>query len=109
MQEEQINKLIGDIIKNERIKLNLTQDELGAKIGLEQSNLSNIENGKNSPSFATLCALIETLNIEPNRILGFLKFNNTQKSILNIKIEELIMPLSDDIKIHILELLKQLK
>lgn len=109
MQEELINRLIGNTIKNERIKLKLTQDELGAKIGLEQSNLSNIENGKNSPSFITLCALIEVLNIEPNRILGFLKFNTNKKSILDIELEETFSSLSDNAKKHILALIKMIK
>lgn len=40
-------ELIGLIVRNKRDKLKLTQEELSARISLDQSNLSNIENGKN--------------------------------------------------------------
>lgn len=72
-------ELIGLIVRNKRDKLKLTQEELSARISLDQSNLSNIENGKNFPAFTTFCALVEVLNIEPNEFLRFLNFSQGQK------------------------------
>ena len=48
--EYQIIKAIIDA----RLELNLTQQELSAKTGIKQSNLSRIENGNCSPTVHTL-------------------------------------------------------
>lgn len=63
-------ELIGLIVRNKRDKLKLTQEELSARISLDQSNLSNIENGKNFPAFTTFCALVEVLNIYAGLLLN---------------------------------------
>ena len=51
-----------------RIEKNLTQKELAQRTGIRQSNISRIENGKSSPTVATLqqiaCGLSKTLHIE---------------------------------------------
>ena len=51
-----------------RIEKNLTQKELAQRTGLRQSNISRIENGKSSPTIATLqqiaYGLGKTLHIE---------------------------------------------
>ena len=107
MKEEESKKIIGLIVKNQREKLSLTQEELSEKINIDQSNLSNIENGKNFPSFTTLCSLIENLNIEPNEFLGFLKFKSNNKDIIDIEISERLKAISISIKLHILEIIKE--
>ena len=51
-----------------RIETNLTQRELAQKTGIRQSNISRIENGKSSPTIATLQQIADgvgkTLHIE---------------------------------------------
>ena len=51
-----------------RIETNLTQKELAQKTGIRQSNISRIENGKSSPTIATLQQIADgvgkTLHIE---------------------------------------------
>lgn len=37
---------IGEAIKAERLKQNLTQEELGAKVGVKKSQISKLESGK---------------------------------------------------------------
>lgn len=109
MEETKRKKLIGTIIRNEREKRGLTQEELSARISLDQSNLSNIENGKNYPSFATFCALVEVLDIEPNEFLGFLKFGSNTKEIIDIKIQELVKKYSPELKENLFKVLKKIK
>lgn len=109
LEEGKYKKLIGQIIRNTREDLNLTQEELSARIELDQSNLSNIENGKNFPSFITFCKLIEELNVEPNNLLRFLKFNVNNKEIVDIEIEEHIKKCTPDLKEHINAILKCLR
>lgn len=108
MNEIKYKKLIGLIVKNKRDELGLTQEELSAQLDIDQSNLSNIENGKNFPSFTTFCTLAETLNIEPNEFLGFLKFDKNSKETIDIEIQEYLKPLSQELKAHILEILKKI-
>lgn len=40
----------------------MTQKELAAKTGIQQANISRIENGNGNPSIATLCKLAEGMN-----------------------------------------------
>lgn len=109
MDTENYKKLIGLIIKQEREKQGLTQEVLSAKINLDQSNLSNIENGKNFPSFTSFCALVEILDIEPNMFLRFLKFKTHKKSSIDIEIEEHLKLMSDDFKLNLLGIIKNVK
>ncbi|SCJ92262.1 Antitoxin HigA [uncultured Eubacterium sp.] len=56
--EYQIIKAIIDA----RLELNLTQQELSAKTGIKQSNLSRIENGNCSPTVHTLSKIARGLD-----------------------------------------------
>ncbi len=60
---EDINKSIS-ICYQQRINLNLTQQELANKIGIKQSALARIENLKVMPRIDTLIKLIKGLNLE---------------------------------------------
>lgn len=61
---------IGRNIKRIRTSLNLTQEAFCNGINLENSNLSNIENGKSYPSLQTLIKIIDVYNIEPNELFN---------------------------------------
>lgn len=51
--------VIGELLKDERIEANLTQEELANKIGAKKSYISRIENGKTDIQLSTLYKLIE--------------------------------------------------
>lgn len=108
MNVNEYQKLLGQIIRNERERQNLTQEELSARINLIQGNLSNIENGKNFPAFATFCALVETLNIEPNEVLCFLKFSTNDKDPIDIEIQEQVKKLPNELKNSLLTILNNM-
>ena len=61
------NVIIGYKIKQKRLELNLTQDELASKIGIDQSDLSKIEKGNANPSikmiYKIVCGLDSKLSI----------------------------------------------
>jgi DNA-binding XRE family transcriptional regulator len=46
--------IIGELLKEERLEANLTQEELAAKIGAKKSYISRIENGKSDIQLSTL-------------------------------------------------------
>lgn len=56
-------KFIGSILKQARIKAQLSQCQLTEKIGLSEKHISNIEQGLNFPALDTFFKLCEVLNL----------------------------------------------
>ena len=59
----ELRQKVGICVKAARNRLNLTQDELAAKIGLSPDAVSQIERGLIGPSFATIEKLSKALKI----------------------------------------------
>ena len=62
------NAIIGYKIKQKRLEMNLTQEELAVKVGMDQSDLSKIEKGNANPSIKTIfkivCGLDSKISID---------------------------------------------
>ena len=56
-------KLLGLRIKDLRKRASLSQETLAEIAGIESTSLSNIENGRNFPSFITLENIMKALNV----------------------------------------------
>ena len=54
--------LIGEIIKKARLQQNLTQEQLGERIGVKKSQISKLERGK-SITIATMSRVFKALGI----------------------------------------------
>ena len=61
---EDYNKLIGTRVKMLRITKGISQTELAKQIGVTQTHLSNIENGKNYPNSETIEKIAKGLGVE---------------------------------------------
>lgn len=62
---------IGEIIKIERMKKGMTQDELAEKVGVQKSAVAKWENGRVSEiRRSNLKNLADALGINPNQLLG---------------------------------------
>ena len=48
-------------IKQQRIKLNMTQRELGIEVGVSTSMINQIESGRSQPSYGTAKRIFEVL------------------------------------------------
>lgn len=64
-------RMVGLNIAYYRRLANFTQDMLAAKLGMEQSNLSRIENGGVGLSLDMLFRIAEALEVEPKKLLDF--------------------------------------
>jgi len=53
-----------DIVRARRRTLKLTQSQLAEKLGVTQTYVSDLENGRRSMSAARLLALLNVLNLE---------------------------------------------
>lgn len=60
---------IGKVIKNERLKKNISQLTLGLAIGNDSSYICRIENNKKEPSLKMIIKIANALNISPLELL----------------------------------------
>lgn len=56
-------------LKALRLKHKLTQDELGEKLYLSRTSISNYEIGKNEPNIETIIAILDLFNITTDELL----------------------------------------
>lgn len=57
-------------LRRVRVSRNLTQRELGEKVGLSQQAIPQIETGSNKPSIDTLLKLSKALEVSADYLLG---------------------------------------
>lgn len=72
---------IGNLIKELRIKSNLTQNEFANKYGVTYQAVSKWENGKNIPDISVLKLICEDYNISLDSILDG-KVNKNKKKLI---------------------------
>lgn len=69
MENKEFDKIIGERIKKARKRLNLTQEDVAAALGMTCSGLSRIETGKNSLNLEYVGKLSEILQVAPENFL----------------------------------------
>lgn len=57
-------KQLGEILRRQRRLANLTQSELGRRVGLRQATISEIESGHRATRIGTICDLLAALDLE---------------------------------------------
>lgn len=80
MKPLRLNALPSDVrqqLIESRKRRNLTQKELGARIGLSQKHVSEIENGKIAPRYDTVLELFRVLDLDlvvvPRRLVPVIR------------------------------------
>ena len=63
LKEEIQAYFVGEAIKSARLKQNLTQEELGERIGVKRSQICKLENGKSSITLSTISRVFRALGI----------------------------------------------
>lgn len=91
-----IDKNFGKILREFRIKNNLTQEQLSEELGISLKYISRIENGNNGIKTQTLIKYMNLLGITPNTI--YKSFITNKEVIKNIDLTEKINSLSEDKK-----------
>ena len=71
--------LLGDMIRTARKEQNLTQEELGEKIGVQKAQISKLENGASNVTISTILKVFEALKAKVNFKVELL---NTKVNIL---------------------------
>ena len=109
VSKSDIDKNIGKVLRDFRIKNKLTQEQLSEKLGISLKYISRIENGNNGVKTQTLINYMNILGLTPNTI--YAPFINNKEAAKNIEISEKLSSLSDEKKDFIssmIDLLKQL-
>lgn len=70
-----ILKAIGQLVKQRRQTLMLSQEDLGGLAGLDRTYISGIERGVRNPSLTALVSLSTALQITTSELLQHLEFN----------------------------------
>ena len=63
--------MIDLLIKEIRLKNNMTQEELSQKSGISESYISELENNLKMPTILTLCKLAEALEVEITKLYKY--------------------------------------
>lgn len=79
MNQDKIGKYIAEL----RRKNNLTQEQLGEKVGVGAKSVSKWERGINMPDFSNLSALANVLEVTVNKILEAGNNSNDDEVIVN--------------------------
>ncbi|MBK6835095.1 MAG: helix-turn-helix transcriptional regulator [Bacteroidetes bacterium] len=58
--------LLGEAIKQARLKRNLTQEELGQLVGVQKAQISKLENSLTDARFETIIKVFKALNAKIN-------------------------------------------
>ncbi len=62
--KEEVNAyFVGEAIREARLSHNLTQEQLGEKIGVRRSQICKLENGKCSPTLSTIGRVFRALGV----------------------------------------------
>lgn len=89
-----IDKTLGEIFKEYRIKNKLTQEKIAEKLGISVKYISRIENGTGGVKVETLVNYMNILCISPNAIFDKLIVNDDLK--LQMQLSKESRELSDD-------------
>jgi transcriptional regulator with XRE-family HTH domain len=72
---------VGLKIKQLREEKNLSQEELGAAIGVSKQMISHYENGENTPRFKTLEKIAVYFNVDPSELLTSKNTSTVNESV----------------------------
>ncbi len=104
-----IDKILGEIFKEYRVKNKLTQEKIAEKLGISVKYISRIENGTGGVKVETLVNYMNILGISPNVIFERLIVNEDLKSQMQLSKKASELP-DDKINfvISVIDLLKDL-
>lgn len=83
-----VYEVLGARIREFREEKNWTQNDLGEKVDLTRSSITNIESGRQKIQLITLYQIAFVLEVEISSLLPSIKeFNNEEKESLNIVLD----------------------
>ena len=84
LEKAEIDRILGNIFKQYRVKNNLTQEQIAEKLNISVKYISRIENGIGGVKIETLIKYINVLGISPNTIFEKFITNKELKTEINL-------------------------
>lgn len=97
MDKEQIASIIGEKIKQYRLKNGWTQQELGSKIGISKNAIGNYEKGIRSPKKDTMFDLASAFNISIDDLFPQIKKDSSTANTLPNAPDSLTQKINDTV------------
>ncbi len=69
-KHEHLYTCLGEVIRDRRKTLDLSQAELAADAGIDRAFLSNLERGQRKPSFGTVARIAHGLKLKYSRLVA---------------------------------------
>jgi ribosome-binding protein aMBF1 (putative translation factor) len=63
LKEEMDAYFVGEAIRNARLRQNLTQEQLGERVGVQRAQISRLESGKGMISLSTMKRVFQALGV----------------------------------------------
>ena len=70
VQKSEASRILGVRLRRRRLELDLNQETVAHRAGLNVSNYARIDRGYGNPTFHTLIRLAQVLGIEPSELLA---------------------------------------
>ena len=70
LKHKHLYTCLGEVIRERRKALDLSQEELAAGAGIDRAFLSNLERGQRKPSFGTVARIAKGLKIKYSRLVA---------------------------------------
>lgn len=86
---------IGWRIGARRTQAGLSQEELAARVGIDRTGISKIENGSRMPDTAVLIALSEALGVSPAGLLPSRLSSSTVSGLIDHDVIEMVSQMDD--------------
>lgn len=67
---EDIRKLVGDNIREQRAKLKISQEELASRAGVHRTYIGGVERGERNVSLINIVAIARALGVPPADLLS---------------------------------------
>lgn len=98
-------KFLGENIRQSRLKLNLTQEQLAEKVDISTSYMGRIERGERSLPLDTLIRISNILNVSVDTLLQD-SINTDNDVLIMTQINQLISKLNGNDKKLIIDMIK---
>ncbi len=109
LKKQDIDKVLGEVFKEYRVKNNLTQEKIAEKLGISVKYISRIENRTGGVKVETLVNYMNILGISPNVIFEKLIIHKDLET--QMKLSKKASELSDeklDFIISVIDLLENI-
>lgn len=107
VSKDLVDEIFGKILKDYRLRNNLTQEQIAEKVGISEKYISRIENGVSGVKTQTLIKYMNILGITPN--VMYKEFINNERIKTEIELSEKIKDLPQekiDFVFRLIDLLK---